>query len=66
MSGFAFALGGLIVIWIGVMITWLLRRRRTCTWCAGRGRIFNSYDWRDCEVCQGRGWLPRERWWRKY
>lgn len=29
--------------------------RKACVGCAGAGKTLNSYDWRDCESCNGTG-----------
>lgn len=46
--------------WRWRRLWWWLAGRRRCPACLGIGRVFNSYDWRTCEVCGGRGWLERK------
>jgi hypothetical protein len=31
--------------------------RKICCWCDGKKQIYNSYDIRDCDLCNGKGWF---------
>jgi DnaJ-class molecular chaperone len=39
-------------------ILWFLIHRKRCPWCGGSKTYINSYDERDCEVCNGKGTVP--------
>lgn len=43
--------------WLWYSPPWSSTRR--CPGCAGSRQVLNSYDIRDCEVCQGAGTVPR-------
>lgn len=45
------------VWWFWYSLPW--SRTRRCPGCAGAKRTLNSYDVRDCEVCNGEGTIAK-------